>query len=104
MTRRRSVADHRFPPDCHSRPVAVITHGGLRPPFRTLYHSIVALMVTALFTVGSALRLSGVRTSPALVTVITPAYNVGPWIGEAIDSVRCQTEGRFEYIVVDDGS
>ncbi len=44
------------------------------------------------------------RTSPALVTVITPAYNVGPWIGEAIDSVSRQTEGRFEYIVVDDGS
>jgi glycosyltransferase involved in cell wall biosynthesis len=45
-----------------------------------------------------------VRTSPALVTVITPAYNVGPWIGEAIDSVRRQSECRFEYIVVDDGS
>jgi glycosyltransferase involved in cell wall biosynthesis len=61
-------------------------------------------MVTALFTPRSALRLTGVGTSPALVTVITPAYNVGPWIGEAVDSVRCQTERRFEYIVVDDGS
>ncbi len=40
----------------------------------------------------------------ALVTVITPAYNVGPWIGEAIDSVLSQTESRFEYVVVDDGS
>ncbi|MEQ3552475.1 glycosyltransferase family A protein [Pseudonocardia nematodicida] len=39
-----------------------------------------------------------------LVTVITPAYNVGPWIGEAIDSVLAQTESRFEYLVVDDGS
>ncbi|WP_181781555.1 glycosyltransferase family 2 protein [Pseudonocardia pini] len=36
--------------------------------------------------------------------MITPAYNVGAWIGEAIDSVRAQTEGRFEYVVVDDGS
>jgi glycosyltransferase involved in cell wall biosynthesis len=45
-----------------------------------------------------------VRNEPALVTVITPAYNVGPWIGEAVDSVRRQTEGRFEYVVVDDGS
>jgi glycosyltransferase involved in cell wall biosynthesis len=39
-----------------------------------------------------------------LVTVITPAYNVGAWIGEAIDSVLAQTESRFEYLVVDDGS
>lgn len=41
---------------------------------------------------------------PALVSVITPAYNVEPWIGEAIDSVLAQTEGRFSYVVVDDGS
>lgn len=40
----------------------------------------------------------------ALVTVITPAYNVGPWIGEAMDSVLRQTEHRFEYVIVDDGS
>ncbi|GAA4545734.1 hypothetical protein GCM10023175_26180 [Pseudonocardia xishanensis] len=39
-----------------------------------------------------------------MVSVITPAYNVAPWIGQAIDSVRTQTEGRFEYVVVDDGS
>jgi Glycosyl transferase family 2 len=42
--------------------------------------------------------------SAALVTVITPAYNVAPWIGEAIDSVLAQTERRFDYVVVDDGS
>ncbi|MFC5952818.1 glycosyltransferase family 2 protein [Pseudonocardia lutea] len=40
----------------------------------------------------------------ALVSVITPAYNVAPWVGEAVDSVRRQTEGRFEYVVIDDGS
>ncbi|HEY0811745.1 MAG TPA: glycosyltransferase [Pseudonocardia sp.] len=39
-----------------------------------------------------------------LVSVITPAYNVGAWIAEAIDSVLAQSEGRFEYVVVDDGS
>ncbi|GAA1860662.1 hypothetical protein GCM10009836_46030 [Pseudonocardia ailaonensis] len=36
--------------------------------------------------------------------MITPAYNVGRWIGEAVDSVLAQTERRFEYVVVDDGS
>lgn len=39
-----------------------------------------------------------------LVTVITPAYNVGPFIREAIASVKAQTETDFEYLVVDDGS
>ncbi|MCE0761456.1 glycosyltransferase family 2 protein [Pseudonocardia kujensis] len=42
--------------------------------------------------------------STPLVSVITPAYNVGPWIGEAVDSVLRQTEGRLEYVVIDDGS
>ena len=39
-----------------------------------------------------------------LVSVVTPAYNVGPWIGQAMDSALSQTEARFEYVVVDDGS
>lgn len=39
-----------------------------------------------------------------LITVITPAYNVGAYIGEAIDSVLRQTFPDFEYLVVDDGS
>jgi glycosyltransferase involved in cell wall biosynthesis len=38
------------------------------------------------------------------VTVITPAYNVGKYIGEAIDSVLRQTFSEFEYLVIDDGS
>lgn len=38
------------------------------------------------------------------VTVITPAYNVEPYIGEAIDSVLGQTFHDLEYLVVDDGS
>ena len=36
--------------------------------------------------------------------MITPAYNIGRFIGEAIASVAAQSEDRFEYIVVDDGS
>lgn len=38
------------------------------------------------------------------ITVITPAYNVAAYIGEAVDSVLAQTFQRFEYLVVDDGS
>jgi glycosyltransferase involved in cell wall biosynthesis len=39
-----------------------------------------------------------------LVTVITPAYNVAEYIAEAVESVRRQTDRRYEYLVVDDGS
>src|SRR5260221_3504756 len=39
-----------------------------------------------------------------LVPVITPAYSVGRWIAQAIDSVLGQTESRLEHVVVDDGS
>ena len=38
------------------------------------------------------------------VTVITPAFNVGNYIGEAIDSVLGQSFPDFEYFVIDDGS
>jgi glycosyltransferase involved in cell wall biosynthesis len=38
------------------------------------------------------------------ITVITPAYNVARFIGEAVDSVLRQTFGDFEYLIVDDGS
>jgi glycosyltransferase involved in cell wall biosynthesis len=39
------------------------------------------------------------------VSVIMPAYNVAPWIGEAIESVFAQRHpGPLEVIVVDDGS
>ena len=39
-----------------------------------------------------------------LVTVVTPAYNVGRYVGDAVDSVLRQTFADFEYLVVDDGS
>ena len=38
------------------------------------------------------------------VSVIMPAYNVEPYIGEAIRSALAQTYTDFELIVVDDGS
>jgi glycosyltransferase involved in cell wall biosynthesis len=46
--------------------------------------------------------MSGPAT-PA-VSVIMPAYNVAPYIGEAIESVLGQTFSDFQLLVVDDGS
>lgn len=39
-----------------------------------------------------------------LVTVVIPAYNHEHFIGEAVESVLCQTVDDWEMIVVDDGS
>ena len=38
------------------------------------------------------------------VSVVMPAYNAEPYIGQAIESVRSQTFGDWELIVVDDCS
>ncbi len=42
--------------------------------------------------------------SAPLITIITPAYNVEPYIAQTIEAVLAQTEGNFEYLIVDDGS
>jgi glycosyltransferase involved in cell wall biosynthesis len=42
-------------------------------------------------------------TAP-LISVIIPAYNVAPYIGETLDGVFAQTFTDFEVIIVNDGS
>jgi glycosyltransferase involved in cell wall biosynthesis len=39
-----------------------------------------------------------------LVSVIMPAYNAGRHVAESVRSVQAQTFGRWELIIVDDGS
>ena len=44
------------------------------------------------------------KSSPVLVSVVTPAFNVGWCVGRAIDSVLGQSLRELEIIVVNDGS
>ncbi len=44
------------------------------------------------------------KRSDPFVSIIMPAHNAEPWIGEAIDSVLAQTHPQWELIVVVDGS
>ena len=38
------------------------------------------------------------------IGIVTPAFNVSPFIGETIVSVLAQTHGDWTMVVVDDGS
>ena len=38
------------------------------------------------------------------IAVVIPAFNVAPWVGDAIESVRGQTHEDWSLVVVDDGS
>ncbi len=38
------------------------------------------------------------------IAVIVPAFNVAPWIGDALASVRAQTHRDWSLVLVDDGS
>lgn len=42
--------------------------------------------------------------TPPQASIIMPAYNVAPWIGQALDSVLRQTVSDWECIVINDGS
>jgi glycosyltransferase involved in cell wall biosynthesis len=42
--------------------------------------------------------------SDAVIGVVIPAYNAAPFLAETIESVRGQTLGNWECIIVDDGS
>ncbi len=42
--------------------------------------------------------------SPVAVSVVVPAYNVEPYLGQCLDSLTAQKCRSFEIVVVDDGS
>jgi len=56
--------------------------------------------------VGSSrsLGVTRQRMSAPLVSVVMPVFNGEPFLREAVESIRGQTFGDFEFIIVDDGS
>jgi glycosyltransferase involved in cell wall biosynthesis len=55
-------------------------------------------------TVQSGQEIRDVRGSPPRVTIVTAAYNPGPFLEETVRSVIAQTFTDWEMIIVDDGS
>jgi glycosyltransferase involved in cell wall biosynthesis len=49
-------------------------------------------------------RIARHAAVPPLVSVVIPAYNVAPYISEALDSVLSQSFKDYEIIVINDGS
>jgi len=44
------------------------------------------------------------RPAVTIVSIITPAYNAGPWIGAAVQSVLDQTHDDWQMTIINDGS
>ena len=44
------------------------------------------------------------NTSSPLVSILVPAYNAAPFLGELCDSIQAQTHPNFEALILDDGS
>lgn len=44
------------------------------------------------------------QPTPENISIVTPVYNAKPFLPQLYDSIRHQTYGRWEWVVVDDGS
>ena len=44
------------------------------------------------------------QTDSPLISVLMSVYNGERYVAEAIQSILGQTEGRFEFLIVNDGS
>jgi len=49
-------------------------------------------------------KIDDEATTPTLVSVIIPAYEIAPYVAQTLESVFAQTVTNFEVIVVNDGS
>lgn len=47
---------------------------------------------------------ANVLTDAPTISIITPAYNIAPYIAETLDSIFAQTFFNYEVIVINDGS